>query len=128
MKSRLKVDEQVQLQLDTKLLKQKEEYELKLSQKDAEKIAIKLETAKDIDNKIAEAIEKQEEKYRQQKFQDQLKWERIQKRNEELQKTLDNIPSEFKGQVGEIMLFDELRKAFPQDDLIQKTNGVECLI
>ena len=39
-------------------------------------------------------------------------------------KTLDNVPSEFKGQAGELMLFDELHKAFPQDNLIQKTNGV----
>jgi len=120
-----KVHEQVQLQLDKKLHEQKEEYELKLSQKEAEKNAIKLESANDIDSKIAKALEKQEEEHRQDKIQDKLKWDRIQKRNEELQKTLDNIPSEFKGQVGEIMLFDELHKAFPQDDLIQKTNGIE---
>ena len=120
-----KVHEQVQLQLDTKLLKQKEEYEIKLSQKEAEKIAIKLDAANDIDKKIVESLEKQEEKFRQQKYQDQLKWERIQKRNEELQKTLDNVPSEFKGQAGEMMLFDELHNAFSQDDFVQKINGVE---
>ena len=120
-----KVHEQVQLQLDTKLLKQKDEYEHKLAQKETEKNEIKLQADNNIDKKIAEALEKQDEKFRQQKFQDQLKWERIQKRNEELQKTLDNIPSEFKGQAGEIMLFEELHKAFPQDDLIPQTNGVE---
>jgi hypothetical protein len=84
-----------------------------------------LEAANDIDKKIIEALEKQEEKHRQERSQDQLKWYRIQKRNEELQKTLDNIASEFKGQAGELMLFDEIHKAFPQDNLIQKTNGVE---
>ena len=77
-----------------------------------------------MERKIEEAVEKQEEKYTQKYIQDQLKWTRIQKRNEELQKTLDNVPSEFKGQAWELMLFDELHKAFPQDNLIQKTNGV----
>ena len=120
-----KVNQQVQLQIDKKLNEQKEQYELKLSQSEAEKNAIKLQVANDIDSKIAEALEKQQEKYRQEKQYDQLKWERIQKRNEELQKTLDNIPSEFKGQAGELMLFDELQKAFPQDHLIAKTNGFE---
>ena len=120
-----KVHEQVQLQLDTKLLKQKDEYEHKLAQKETEKNEIKLQANNNIDKKIEEALEKQDEKFRQQKYQDQLKWERIQKRNEELQKTLDNIPSEFKGQAGELMLFDELHNAFPQDDFVQKINGVE---
>ena len=84
-----------------------------------------MQIVNDIERKIEEAVEKQEEKYTQKYIQDQLKWTRIQKRNEELQKTLDNVPSEFKGQAGELMLFDELHKAFPQDNLIQKTNRVE---
>ena len=64
-------------------------------------------------------------KAKQEKIQYQLQLERIQKHNEELQKTIDNMPSEFKGQVGEIMLFDELHKAFPQDEITPKTTGVE---
>lgn len=119
-----KVNQQVQLQIDKILDEQRKEFEIKLSQKETEKNAFKIQVNNEIDKKITEALEKQEEKFRQQKFQDQLKWTRIQKRNEELQKTLDNVPCEFKGEVGEIMLCDELTRAFPQYKFTPKTVGV----
>ena len=92
------------------------------------------ETYKNIDIRAFLGRQKPEENWqciflklrltKQEKTQFQLQLDRIQKHNDELQKTLDNIPSEFKGQVGEIMLFDELHKAFPQDDLTPKTVGI----
>ena len=134
-----KVKQQVQLQLDKKIQEKEEECQLKLSQKEDEKNAIILQAANDIENKITEALEKQEEKNRKEKIQNELKWDRIQRDNdrlqrdndrlqrdnEQMQKTLDNISPQFNGEVGERWLFYELHKAFPQDDLIQQTNGVE---
>ena len=93
--------------------------------KDEEIGALKLQRDNVVNDKIAKIREEEKQKNRQEKAQYELQLERIQKHNDELQKTLDNIPSEFKGQAGEIVLFDELHKAFPQDELIQKTNGVE---
>lgn len=120
-----KVNQEVKLQLDKKEEEQKKELELKLKRKDEEIEALKLQIDNVVNDKIAKIREEEKQKNRQEKAQYELQLERIQKHNDELQKTLDNIPSEFKGQAGEIVLFDELHKAFPQDELIQKTNGVE---
>ena len=120
-----KVNQEVKLQLDKKEEEQKKELELKLKRKDEEIEALKLQRDNVVNDKIAKIREEEKQKNKQEKAQYELQLERIQKHNDELQKTLDNIPSEFKGQAGEIVLFDELHKAFPQDELIQKTNGVE---
>jgi hypothetical protein len=116
-----KVNQEVKLQLDKKI-----------QEKEDEKNAIILQAANDIDNKITEALEKQEEKNRKEKIQNELTWDRIQRDNdrlqrdnEQLQKTLANLSPEFNGKVGEIWLLDELHKAFPHDHLIPQTNGVE---
>jgi hypothetical protein len=42
-----------------------------------------------------------------------------------LQKTLDNVSSEHNGTAAEIVLFEDLRKKFAQDDLEEKIVGVE---
>ena len=120
-----KVNQEVKLQLDKKEEEQKKELELKLKRKDEEIEVLKLQRDNVVNDKIAKIREEEKQKNRQEKAQYELQLERIQKHNDELQKTLDNIPSEFKGQAGEIVLFDELHTAFPQDELIQKTNGVE---
>jgi hypothetical protein len=130
-----KVNQQVQLQIDkfqseqTKKSKEEKQdmeqvFALKLKQKEEEIENIKLQRDIAIDDKIAEVQKNEQEKAKQEKTRFHLQLERIQKHNEELQKTLDNIPSEFKGQVGEIMLFDELNKAFPQDELTSKKVGI----
>jgi hypothetical protein len=55
----------------------------------------------------------------------QLHISRIEKENEKMQKTLENVPSEFRGTTGEMKLFDDLHAAFQQDDLTPKKVGVE---
>ena len=44
---------------------------------------------------------------------------------EKLQQTLENVPPEFRGTAGELMLLEDLRAAFPKDNLVPKTVGVE---
>jgi hypothetical protein len=44
---------------------------------------------------------------------------------EKLQQTLENVPPEFRGTAGELMLLEDLRVAFPKDNLVPKTVGVE---
>lgn len=56
-----KVNQEVHLQINKKLNDQKEQYELKLSRKETEKNALKLQIVNDMERKIEEAVEKQEE-------------------------------------------------------------------
>jgi hypothetical protein len=119
-----KVNQEVRLRLDEREKEQKKEFDLQLKQKEKEIEVLKLQRDNVVNDKITEVREEEKQKNRQEKAQYELQLERIQKHNDELQKTLDNIPSEFKGQVGEIMLLDELHKAFPQDDLTPKKVGV----
>jgi hypothetical protein len=51
--------------------------------------------------------------------------ERVQKDNRKLQNTLDSIPPERKGTAEEIILTEDLRKAFPRDVLEEKRVGEE---
>ncbi len=44
---------------------------------------------------------------------------------EEQRKTIENIPPELRGTVGEIVLLDDLHNAFPDDELVPKIVGVE---
>lgn len=44
---------------------------------------------------------------------------------EKLQQTLENVPPEFRGTAGELMLLEDLRAAFPKDNLVPKTVGIE---
>jgi Uncharacterized protein conserved in bacteria (DUF2130) len=47
------------------------------------------------------------------------------KQVEKLQKTVDSVPPELRGTAGEIVLFDALHNAFPNDELVPKIAGVE---
>jgi hypothetical protein len=129
------VNKQVQLEIDKLQLEQnekskeekeeiKQEFERKLKQKDKVIDNIKMQTDRIIDDRIAEVLKNEHDKATKEKTKVQLQLDRIQKRNVDLQKTLDNVPSEFKGEVGEIMLCDELTKAFPQDKITPKKIGV----
>lgn len=69
-------------------------------------------------------MKKKNKKNRQEKAQYELQLKRIKNIMMNFKKPY-NILSEFKGQAGEIMLFGEVHTAFPQDELIQKTSGVE---
>ena len=109
-----------------------EKYEKEITEKNKELEAAKSQGAMDVEKKIEEARIDKEVQYRQKEIQFNLQFNRIQKQNGELidqvqklQQTLENIPPEFRGTVGELMLFEELRAAFPQDDLIIKKVGVE---
>ncbi|MGH9980139.1 MAG: DUF2130 domain-containing protein [Nitrososphaeraceae archaeon] len=136
------VNKQVHLEIDKLLFEQnkkskeekeemKQEFEQKLKQKEEEIENVKLQRDKTLDDKIEKALEDEKQRNREDKTGFLLKIDRLQKLNEELankvekqQQTLESIPSEFKGEVGEIMLCDELTKAFPQDKLTPKKIGV----
>ena len=47
------------------------------------------------------------------------------KKVDQLQKTLENVPSEFKGTAGENRLYEDLHKAFPHDEITQNIRGKE---
>jgi hypothetical protein len=66
-----------------------------------------------------------EENHRQKEMEFKLQINRIEKENEKMQKTLENVPPEFRGTAGEMKLFDDLHTAFHQDELIAKKVGVE---
>ena len=109
-----------------------EKYEQEIKKKNEEIRTAELQSDMYVDEKIEEAVAFKEEKHRQRETEFNLQISRIQKQNggladqvERLQQTLENVPPEFRGTTGEIMLFDELHSAFPQDKLIPKTVGVE---
>ena len=102
-----------------------EEYEHKLKMKDKEIEASKLQSAEYTDEKIREALKRKEENYRLKEMEFRLQISRIEKENEKMQKTLENVPPEFRGTAGEMKLFDDLHTAFHQDDLVAKKVGVE---
>lgn len=79
-----------------------------------------------------EAIKRNDEKHRQKETEHRLQLDRarkdieqLQKDNQKLQKTLDTIAPERKGTAAEIILFDDLHAAFPQDHLMPKIVGKE---
>jgi hypothetical protein len=134
-----KVSQHVQLRLaeyeerstkERAIIEQKYEHELR--KKDEEIETAKLQTITAIDDKIKEAVKSNDEKHRQKETEFQLHISRIEKREgdllghiQKLQQTIDNVPPEFRGTAGEIVLFDDLHAAFPQDHLTPKTVGVE---
>ena len=138
-----KVKQQVQSQTKMLLSEQEEKlrtrlglltekYEQEIKKKNEEIRTAELQSDMYVDEKIEEAVAFKEEKHRQRETEFNLQISRIQKQNggladqvQRLQQTLENVPPEFRGTTGEIMLFDELHSAFPQDKLIPKTVGVE---
>ena len=102
-----------------------EEYEQKIRRKDEEVKAAKLHSSNYLNERIEQARRDEEERHRQKEKEDELKISRAGRQIEVLEKILDNVPPEFRGTAGEIVLYDELHRAFPQDDLTQKTVGKE---
>ena len=109
-----------------------EKYEQEIRAKDEEIKAAKLQSNTYIDEKIEEALRHKEEKYTQRETTYQLQISRILEQNRGLvdqvqrqQKTIESIPSEAIGTSAEMNLYEDLHKAFPQDDLVTKTVGVE---
>lgn len=131
-----RIDQEVEFQTNKRLSEQeekseiekagiKEVYEHKLKIKDEEIEATKLQSATYIDEKIEEGRKQNEENHRLKEMEYKLHISRIEKENEKMQKTLENVPPEFKGTAGEMKLFDDLHTAFQQDDLMPKSVGVE---
>jgi hypothetical protein len=135
-KREIRVAQEVELQKNKILSEQEEkseiekvriveEYEHRLKIKDEEIEAGKLQSATCIDEKIEEGRKQYEENHRLKEMEYKLHISRIEKENEMMQKTLENVPPDFKGTAGEMKLFDDLHTAFHQDDLVPKSVGVE---
>jgi hypothetical protein len=119
-----------------KLMNEKTAIEEKFNQDLANKIkeieTLKSQSAIDQAQHIQQAIFDNERRHTQRETEYKLKLSRIEADNkelvskvEQLQKTLDSIPSEMRGTAGEIILLDELHTAFPTDELEPKIVGKE---
>jgi hypothetical protein len=104
--------------------------------KDKEIKEAKLQNTIDIEEKIKQAINVNEQqleaKYKQKEAEGELQLRRIKDDNqnllkqvEKLQKTVDSVPPELRGTAGEIVLLDTLHDAFPDDELVPKIAGVQ---
>ena len=127
-----RVNREVQSRIENILSDKEQEHQEEIRKKDEEIEKAKLESSTYIDEKIKEELKNNDEKYRQEKTQSQLLLGRILEENKELtlqaekmRGTIENLPPEFKGTAGEIMLFEDLHQAFPQDHLIPKQVGKE---
>ncbi|HEY7536227.1 MAG TPA: hypothetical protein VH878_09845, partial [Thermodesulfobacteriota bacterium] len=69
---------------------------------------------------VNEALSFRDEKWRLEEKQYQKLIEELQKDKRKLENTLDSIPPERRGTAGERILTEDLRKAFPRDDLEEK--------
>ena len=130
------VKQEAQFQIDIALKQQEElnneKYEEELKRKNEELNNVKSQTNSYIDEKVGEAVMNMEEKHRQKETEYNLHINRIQKvcnelveKNQKMEKILQNVPAEFRGTCSEIMLFEDLKNAFPQDHLVPKIVGVE---
>jgi hypothetical protein len=115
------VDQEVQVRTNNILSAQEEKHQQELSKKDEEIEAVKSQSSLHIAEKIEEAVKKE----KQERTQTQLLLSRVQEEAEKMRQTIENIPPEFRGTAGELVLLEELRAAFPHDDLIPKKVGVE---
>ena len=107
-------------------------YKEVLAEKDRQIEAAKLEGVTDMDEKIKQAVVDNESKHSQKNSQFELQLTRIQLRNNELmgqvdklQKTLDNVPAEFKGTAFEKNILNELKNVFNRDNFQEKKFGKE---
>jgi hypothetical protein len=66
-----------------------------------------------------------EEKHRQREKELELKIERIEEQNKQMQRTLESIPPELRGTAFELVVLDELKKAFKTDIFEPKEVGKE---
>jgi hypothetical protein len=115
------VDQEVQVRTNNILSAQEEKHQQEISKKDEEIEAVKSQSSLHITEKIEEAVKKE----KQERTQTQLLLSRVQEEAEKMRQTIENIPPEFRGTAGELVLLEELRAAFPHDDLIPKIVGVE---
>ena len=126
------VEVEVQSRISNLLREKVEEHQEEMRKKDEQVEEAKLQVDAYLDEKIKEVLKNSDEKHRQKETEFHLQISRAQQENEDLadqvgklQKTLDNIPPELKGTAGEIILFDDLHEAFPEDDLVEKIVGEE---
>lgn len=110
----------------------KEKYESEIRKKNKEIEEAKSQSSTILNESIGKALREKEEDHIQKEKEFQLQIARIQnnkidleKEVYQLQKTLENVPSEFKGTSGENRLFEDLHKAFPHDDITQNKRGKE---
>ena len=76
-------------------------------------------------NRLEPPLKRNCEEWRQKEKQYQLQIKRAQKHNREIQNKLDSIPPERKGTAGEIILTEDLRKAFPKRRFSKRKVGIE---
>ena len=78
-----------------------------------------------IEEKIEQALLDNEIKHKQRQKELELKIERIESQNRQMQVTIESVLPELRGTSAEIVLFDHLSNAFPKDEIISKKVGVE---
>lgn len=125
-----------QSKYDEENMEKERRHQAELALKDKEIREAKLQNAIDIEEKIKQAInsneEKLEAKYRQKETERELHLLQIKEENrnllnrvEKLQKIVDSVPPQRIGTAGEIVLLDVLHNAFPNDGLVPAIVGVE---
>jgi hypothetical protein len=123
---------EVQSKHDEEKAEMENKHRKELACKNKEIEIAKLQNAIAEEEKIEQAINDNEAKYKQKENEHELQRLRIEQENrsllnqvEKLQKTLENVPPELRGTASEIFLLDELHETFPTDDLVPKKVGVE---
>ena len=104
---------------------QQEKHQQEIRKKNEEIESLKSQNEQTVSEAVDQALRRSYEEWRQKEKEYQLHIERVQKDNMQLKNTLDSIPPERKGTAGEIILTEDLRKAFPRDDLEEKRVGEE---
>ena len=109
-----------------------EEYKQQIINKNKEIDIIKTQINNDKEEIIEETRRKIELKNKQKESEYKINLYRISTINKDLenklsqqQKIIDNVPPELKGTASEINLLDELKNAFPMDELTLKVHGRE---
>jgi len=127
-------DREVEIQRSvSKLVNEKKlQLEKQYSEKEKQLEAAQIENDKLIELKISQAIMQNEVKHRQKEKESELKYSRVESINRELinkvgklETALNNIPPEFRGTAGELVLQDELHKEFIDDKFMPKKVGIE---
>jgi hypothetical protein len=107
------------------LSEEQEKHQQDIRKKDEEIESLKSQNEQTSSEAVDQALKSSYEEWRQKEKQYQKQNERAQERIRELQTTLDSIPSELRGTSGEIILTEDLHKAFPRDILEEKRVGEE---
>jgi Uncharacterized protein conserved in bacteria (DUF2130) len=92
---------------------------------DEETQAARLEGQKDYEEQYRRLCAQREQDNRQRESEYQRRFAQLEQENQHMKKILESIPPELRGTSGEINLYADLHKAFPDDLLVLKKVGRE---